>query len=116
MVLEAMADLSEMVAEAIAKPENETFRTGGATAGEWFARRVKNQRVKNRKVNVEFWRVVSNIHLEDVLGPRDVEGKPRDGAQSVGLLRRSNCPDTRLHRPGSFSVHVVMPDQSYFVR
>ena len=53
MVLEPMVNLSEIVAEAARKPENARFQTGGVTAGEWFARRIKNQRVKNRKVNVD---------------------------------------------------------------
>ena len=52
MVLEPMTDFSVMVAEAARKPENARLQTGGVTAGEWFARRIKNQRVKNRKVNV----------------------------------------------------------------
>jgi len=51
MVLEPMAGSSEMVAEAIQRPENASFKTGGTTAREWFARRIKNQRIKNRKVN-----------------------------------------------------------------
>jgi len=53
MVLEPMAESSEMVAEAIRRPENASFKTGGTTAGEWFARRIKNQRIKNRKVIFE---------------------------------------------------------------
>ena len=57
MVLEPMAESSEMVAEAIRKPENASFKTGGATAGEWFSRRLMNQRIKNRKVNFESSRV-----------------------------------------------------------
>jgi len=55
MVLEPMANLSEAVAEAISKPENARFQTGGTTAGEWFARRIKNQRIKNRK-GPETWK------------------------------------------------------------
>ena len=50
MVHEPMAELSEMVAEAMRKPENAKFKTGGTTAGEWLARRIKNQRIKNRTV------------------------------------------------------------------
>ena len=65
MVLEPLADLSEMVAEAIRKPENASFKTGGSTAGEWFARRIMNQRIKNRKVNRESSRVEWDIdHYE----------------------------------------------------
>jgi len=62
MVLEPMAESSEMVAEAIRRPENASFKTGGTTAGEWFARRIKNQRIKNRKVNFESSRVVWDVH------------------------------------------------------
>lgn len=78
MVLEPMAESSEMVAEAIRRPENASFKTGGATAGEWFARRIKNQRIKNRKVNFKSSRVGWDIHREH-LGTRDMEGKPRNG-------------------------------------
>ena len=56
-VLEPMADSSQIVAEALQKPENAKFKTGGSTAGEWFARRIKNQRIKNRKVIFESWKV-----------------------------------------------------------
>ena len=62
MILEPMAELSEMVAEAVRKPENASFKTGGATAGEWFARRIKNRRIKNRKVNFESTRVEHDVH------------------------------------------------------
>lgn len=68
MVLEPMANLSEMVAEAARKPENARLQTGGVTAGEWFARRIKNQRVKNRKVNIGPLWIVSGIHHEGNLG------------------------------------------------
>ena len=61
-VLEPMADSSEMVAEALRKPENAKFKTGGSTAGEWFARRIKNQRIKNRKVIFESWKVELETH------------------------------------------------------
>ena len=83
MVLEPMASLSEMVAEAAGKPENARFQTGGATAGEWFARRIKNQRVNNRKVSVENSRAVLGTHHGEHLGTRDVEGKPGNGTQIV---------------------------------
>lgn len=63
-VLEPMEDLSEMVSEAVRVPENAKFQTGGATAGEWFARRIKNQRIKNRTVNVESLRVVLDTYYE----------------------------------------------------
>jgi len=93
MVLEPMANLSEMVAEAARKPENARFQTGGVTAGEWFARRIKNQRVKNRKVNPELSRVGFGTHSEEHLGTRDVEGKPGNGTQIVSQLRGGNGSD-----------------------
>jgi len=62
-----MANFSEIVAGAARKPENARFQTG-VTAGEWFARRIKNQRAKNRKVNIESPRVVLDIHHEENLG------------------------------------------------
>ena len=58
MVLEPLVNSSEMVAEAARSPENARFQTGGVTAGEWFARRIKNRRVNNRKVSIESSRVV----------------------------------------------------------
>ena len=69
MILEPMAESSEMVAEAVRKPENAGFKTGGATAGEWFARRIKNQRIKNRKVNFESTRLGTIFTTKDIQGP-----------------------------------------------
>ena len=42
-----------MIAESASKPENVRFQTGGASARDWFERRVKNQRIKNRKVGLK---------------------------------------------------------------
>jgi isopenicillin N synthase-like dioxygenase len=47
--LEPLADRSALIADAAARAEPGRFATG-ATAGEWFARRIKNQRIANRKV------------------------------------------------------------------
>jgi len=55
VILEPLSSMSEMIAEAASKPENVRFQTGGATARAWFERRVKNQRIKNRK-GPETWR------------------------------------------------------------
>jgi hypothetical protein len=93
VVLEPMSDLSEMVAEAARNPENARFQTGGATAGEWFVRRIKNQRINNRKVNIKSLWLVFCIHLEEPLGSRDVDGKSGNGTYSIGLLRRGSCLD-----------------------
>ncbi|TCD63370.1 hypothetical protein EIP91_005623 [Steccherinum ochraceum] len=46
--LRALTDESAIIADAVAKAANpETYNTG-STAGGWFARRIKNQRLKNR--------------------------------------------------------------------
>ena len=50
MILEPMANMSELIAEATRKPENARFQIGGVTAGEWFTRRLSSQRVTNQKV------------------------------------------------------------------
>lgn len=48
--LRPLADLSEMVREAIEKGEKGRWETG-CTAGEWFNRRVKYHRISNLKVS-----------------------------------------------------------------
>lgn len=49
VVPEPTAELSEMATEAVQKLGGARSKTGGATAGGWFARRIKNQRIKNQK-------------------------------------------------------------------
>jgi hypothetical protein len=51
VVLEPLKEQSSLIAEAAAKEENKRFDTGGATAGDWFARRIRNQRINNRTVS-----------------------------------------------------------------
>ncbi|TCD62168.1 hypothetical protein EIP91_007274 [Steccherinum ochraceum] len=46
--LRALADQSPVIANAVAKSDNPESFDPKSTAGEWFARRIKNQRVKNR--------------------------------------------------------------------
>jgi len=46
--LRALVDKSDKVAEAVKSKPGQSFETG-STAGEWFARRVKNARLSNRK-------------------------------------------------------------------
>jgi isopenicillin N synthase-like dioxygenase len=48
VVLRALVDESPMIAEAVARAPDKNFETG-STSAEWFARRIKNQRIKNRK-------------------------------------------------------------------
>jgi len=55
VVLEPLKEQSSLIAEAAAKEENKRFDTGGATAGDWFARRIRNQRINNR-TGPETWR------------------------------------------------------------
>jgi hypothetical protein len=48
--LRALTDQSAAIADVVARsPEPGQFETG-QSAGEWFARRIKNQRIKNRTV------------------------------------------------------------------
>ena len=48
-VLRSLADESTLIAEAAANDTTGRFNTD-STAAEWFARRIKNQRIKNRTV------------------------------------------------------------------
>ena len=48
--LRAMTDESPMIADAVAKAQNPDMYHTGASAGDWFTRRIKNQRLKNRTV------------------------------------------------------------------
>ena len=50
-VLRLLAEDSALIADAAAKDTTGRFNMG-ATASEWFARRIKNQRIKNRTVRV----------------------------------------------------------------
>jgi len=47
VILEALADQSPMIAEAIANVPENKFRTG-STALEWFSRRIKNWKIVNQ--------------------------------------------------------------------
>ncbi|KAG7091537.1 hypothetical protein E1B28_010566 [Marasmius oreades] len=48
VVLEPLSSLSPIIADAVQKDPHKNLNAGGATAYEWFSRRVKNQRIKNR--------------------------------------------------------------------
>ncbi|KAG1800459.1 uncharacterized protein HD556DRAFT_1343976 [Suillus plorans] len=52
-VLRALVDSSHIIAEAVKKRPEKNFETG-STAAEWFARRIKNQRINNR-LGPETW-------------------------------------------------------------
>ncbi|OBZ78816.1 hypothetical protein A0H81_01371 [Grifola frondosa] len=48
VILRALSEHSQMIAEAVAKAPREEFDTG-ATAAEWVARRIRKLRLRNRK-------------------------------------------------------------------
>ena len=52
MVLRALAEESAFVAQAVAASPGDGKYDTGTTAGEWFLRRIKNQRIRNRKVGL----------------------------------------------------------------
>ena len=80
--------MSKLIEEAAKKPENARFHTGGVTASEWFERRVKNQRIKNRKVSPKPVKVVLDIRSWDPSGAGNVESMPRNGTQLNSCLLR----------------------------
>lgn len=49
VILRALVDESPLIAEAVSRGPEKNYETG-STALEWFSRRIKNQRIKNRKV------------------------------------------------------------------
>ena len=98
MVIEPMAESSEMATEAIQKPEDAKVKTGGTTAGEWFTRRIKNQRIKNPHGNFEFSRAEYDTHHQERLGTREPEGKPGNRTQSIRLLKYHQYHDCSLTR------------------
>lgn len=52
-ILRALVEDSPLIAAAVQKHPEQNFNTG-STAKEWFARRVKYQRINNRKVRKRF--------------------------------------------------------------
>jgi len=52
-VLRALVESSHIIADAVKKRPDKNFETG-STAAEWFARRIKNQRINNR-LGPETW-------------------------------------------------------------
>jgi len=48
IILRALVDESLLIAEAVSSGPEKNYETG-STALEWFSRRIKNQRIKNRK-------------------------------------------------------------------
>ena len=52
MILLPLSDESPIIAEAVAKLPEDKYNTG-STSLEWFTRRIKNQRIKNRTVSCQ---------------------------------------------------------------
>lgn len=50
--LRALTDESPAIAEAVSKASDPTVYQTGSTAEQWFARRIKNQRIKNRMARI----------------------------------------------------------------
>jgi hypothetical protein len=78
VVLRALTEDSKMVAEAVKKNPGTNFEPG-STSYEWFTRRIKNQRIKNRKVGISIvkWRWNGCVDINS--GTGDVGGEPWDG-------------------------------------
>lgn len=78
VVLRALVEDSPMIAEAVAKTPEKNFETG-STSFEWFSRRIRNQRIKNRKVSILCLYTNIGFHSSDLrglkLGWRVVEQK-----------------------------------------
>jgi hypothetical protein len=50
-VLRALVESSPIIADAVKKQPDRNFESG-STAAEWLARRVRNQRINNRRVRI----------------------------------------------------------------
>ncbi|KAG7092079.1 hypothetical protein E1B28_008458 [Marasmius oreades] len=48
VILDPLSSLSPVIANAVQRNKEKHSNAGGATAQEWFTRRIKNQRIKNR--------------------------------------------------------------------
>lgn len=80
VVLGALVDQSEIVRAKVDSMDEEAKARlfPNATSKEWFARRIKNQRIKNRTVGFPrtFWFPELTLFLN--AGPRDLEGQQRN--------------------------------------
>ena len=95
-ILHPLVDESALIAEAAAKDTEGKLNTG-ATSAEWFARRIKNQRIKNRTVRVPSpvsfalaVRYRNNVltRVCECIGTGDMARESRDGTSTYGLLSR----------------------------
>jgi hypothetical protein len=85
VVLRALVEDSPVIAEAVKNNKEKNFETG-ATAEEWFARRIKYQRMNNRKVRYYFVGVAMFYETDGcALGSRNMDAKSRDRSKSLSL-------------------------------
>ena len=63
VLLNALVDESPAIAGAVARRPGKNFKTG-TTSYEWFSRRIKYQRIKNRKVCVYRSEWISLVRIE----------------------------------------------------
>jgi hypothetical protein len=75
--LRALVEDSQIIADAVARTPDKNFETG-CTSLEWFTRRIKNQRMKNRTVSG--FRVAAFFLLKEDLGAGDLDEQSRNGA------------------------------------
>ena len=102
-MLRPLSDESPMIAEAVAKLPPGKYDTG-ATAKDWFARRIKNQRIKNRTVCRSF--IGSSIRLKFHLLRRV---QRRGGA--AGVLSTNRQRTSRSHLIIAVSIALMQrPD------
>lgn len=83
-VLRALIESSHVIAEAVKNQPDKNFVTG-STAMEWFARRIKYQRINNRTVSAPSVCCSGCDHeCWNITGARNMGCKPRDRAYSDG--------------------------------
>ena len=57
IILRALVDESHLISEAVSRDLEKNYETR-STALEWFSRRIKNQRIKNRKVIMHYFTLI----------------------------------------------------------
>jgi len=85
-VLRALVESSHVIAEAVKKQPDRNFETG-STAAEWFARRIKYQRIGNRTVGTRSVCCSGyDYGCRNVTGSRKLGCEPRDRTYSDSSL------------------------------
>lgn len=76
VILRPLSDESPVIAEAVSKLPSGKYDTG-TTSKEWFARRIKNQRIKNRTVRANLLRGLDEADVDVCAfsGSRNLEGQ-----------------------------------------